>query len=77
MFSKMNIQSSSSKFSSLFRGNLDFKHSLDAEMSLEEKETKRFKDWPIQKVHFYKMNYCRIKVSEEQRVSLNHEIRHL
>ena len=31
-------------FSLFFRQNLDFKYSLDMEMSLEEEEIKRFKD---------------------------------
>ena len=32
-------------FSLVFQQNLDFKHFLDAEMSLEEEEIKRIKDW--------------------------------
>ena len=35
------------EISLFFWQNLDFKHSLDAKMSLEEKEIKRFKDWDI------------------------------
>ena len=31
-------------FSSFFRQNLDFRHSLDMEMSLEDEAIKRFKD---------------------------------
>ena len=49
-FSKINIQSSSDEFSLFFRQNFDFKHSMDTEMSLEEEETKIFKDWAVQKV---------------------------
>ena len=46
-FQKTKIQSLSSEFSLFSQQNLDFKHSSDAEMSLEEEEIKRFKDWGI------------------------------
>ena len=38
------IQHSRGDFSLFFRQNLDFKDSVDMEMSLEEQEIKRFKD---------------------------------
>ena len=41
-FLKMDIWNSSSDFSLFFRPNLNFKDSLDAEMSIDEVETKRF-----------------------------------
>ena len=34
-------------FSLFFWRNVNFKHSLDAEMSLEEEEIKRFEDWVV------------------------------
>ena len=43
IFLKIDFQSSSGELN-FFWWNLDFKYSLDAEMSLEEQETKRFKD---------------------------------
>ena len=43
-FQKTKIWSSSSEFFLFSQQNLDFKHSLDAKMSLKEKENKRFKD---------------------------------
>ena len=41
---KDKIRHSRGDFFLFFRQTLDFKHSLDAEMSLEEEEIKRFKD---------------------------------
>ena len=34
-------------FSLFFQRNIDFKHSLDTEIDLEEDEIKRFKDWHV------------------------------
>ena len=34
-------------FSLFFRRNLDFKHSLNVEIDLEEDEIKRFKDYDV------------------------------
>ena len=42
VFSKMKIQNSRGEISLFFRQNLDFKHFMDAEMSLKEEEIKRF-----------------------------------
>ena len=44
----MKIYSSSGKSVLFSQQNLDFKHSLETEMSLEEEENKRFKDWDVQ-----------------------------
>ena len=42
------VQSSRGDFFRFFLQNLDFKHSLDMKMSLEEEEeSKRFKDWVV------------------------------
>ena len=46
-FSKINIQSSRGEISLFFRQNLDFKHSLEAELSLEEEEIKRYMDLDV------------------------------
>ena len=48
----MKFYSSSSKIFFLPQVNLYFKYSLDAKMSLEKKEIKRFKDYSIQKVQW-------------------------
>ena len=49
IFRKTKIQSSSNKFFLLSRWNLDFKHSVNVKMSLEEEENKIFKYYAIQK----------------------------
>ena len=41
------IWHSKGNFTLFFWQNLDFKYTLDAEMSLEEEEIKRFKDWVV------------------------------
>ena len=44
------MQSLIRKFFLFFGQNLSFRHSLDAKMSLEEDENKRFKDYIVQKI---------------------------
>ena len=41
------IRHSRGDFTLFFQQNLDFKHSLDAKMSLEKEEVKRFKNWDV------------------------------
>ena len=46
----MKIWNSRGEFFVLASQNLDYKHSLDVEMNVEEEENKIFKDYAIQKV---------------------------
>ena len=41
------FQHSRGDFSLFSKQNLTFKHSLDAEIDLDEEESKRFKDWDV------------------------------
>ena len=43
----MKIRYLRGEFLQFSQQNLTFKHSLDIEMCIEEKESKRFKDWDI------------------------------
>ena len=55
-FWKTTIQRSSYEFFHLIWWNIDFKHSLDAELSLKEDQNKRFKDFVVWKVRLIKKN---------------------
>ena len=65
MFQKTSIESSSYKFFLFPQQNLDFRHSLDVEMILEEDQNKKLNKYDVQKV--WSIDNSRIHTPFEER----------